>query len=128
MNNSKKNYTILMLVTVFLLILNTISFADNRTDSQREIEHLLHFVARTSCQYERNGSLYNGAEAKAHISKKYDYYKDKIISAEDFIAWSATKSMMSGKKYKIHCPDSAAIYSADWLQNELEAYRKRHHQ
>ena len=92
-------------------------------DTQKEINHLLEFVANTTCQYERNGSVYDGARAEKHINRKYEYFKDKINSAEDFIKYSATKSTMSGKHYKIHCDNIATQNSSDWLLNELKKYR-----
>ena len=92
-------------------------------DTQQEINHLLAFVANTTCQYERNGSVYDGVRAEQHINRKYEYFKDKINSAEDFIKYSATKSTMSGKHYKIHCDNIATQNSSDWLLNELKKYR-----
>jgi hypothetical protein len=91
--------------------------------TQDEIDHLLNFVATTDCQYERNGTLHSGKEAVEHINKKYAYYLDDIKSTEDFIKYSATKSSMSGKYYKIHCKNTAAVNSQDWLTTELTAYR-----
>jgi hypothetical protein len=92
-------------------------------DTQQEINHLLEFVTNTSCQYERNGSVYDGVRAEQHIKRKYEYFKDKIKSAEDFIKYSATKSTMSGKQYKIHCENIATQNSSDWLLDELKKYR-----
>lgn len=92
-------------------------------DTQQEINHLLEFVSNTTCQYERNGTVYDGARAEQHIKKKYEYFKDKINSAEDFIKYSATKSTMSGKQYKIHCANMAIQNSSDWLLKELKRYR-----
>ncbi len=92
-------------------------------DTQQEINHLLAFVANTTCQYERNGNVYDGARAEKHIKRKYEYFMDKINSAEDFIKYSATKSTMSGKRYKIHCENIATQNSSDWLLDELKKYR-----
>ena len=94
-------------------------------DTETEIEHLLKFVASTSCQYERNGTLYDGAEAKSHIQKKYDHFRHKIKSSEEFIKYSATNSTMSGKKYKIHCENTPIQNSSDWLLDELKKYRQK---
>lgn len=107
---------------VLLIFLSTFSF-NVLASTQDEINHLLSFVASTDCQYERNGTLHNGAEAVAHINKKYEYYLDDIESSEDFIKYSATKSKMSGKYYIIHCGDKAAVKSKDWLLTELTLYR-----
>jgi hypothetical protein len=93
-------------------------------DTQQEINHLLGFVASTTCQYERNGNVYDGARAVKHINRKYEYFKDEINSAEDFIKYSATKSTMSGKQYKIHCSNVPVQNSSDWLLDELKKYRQ----
>lgn len=107
-----------------LLILLSIFSLNVLASSQDEINHLLNFIASTDCKYERNGTMYNGSEAVAHINNKYSYFSDDINSAEDFIKYSATKSKMSGKYYKIHCGNKATIRSQDWLSTELMLYRK----
>lgn len=91
--------------------------------SENEITHLLDYVSNTDCKYERNGTLHTGSEAVEHINKKYDYFKDDIKSTEDFIKYSATKSKMSGKFYKIHCANAKPVNSNEWLTRELERYR-----
>ena len=110
-----------MKLTLLLIcaILSSAVFAN----SDKEIEHLLDFVEHTECSYVRNGAKHNGPEARAHIQKKYDYYADDIKSAEDFIAYSASKSLISGSKYTIVCPDQEIQFSADWLLDELKQYR-----
>ena len=107
------------------LILATPVYATPVYDTQIQLEtqHLLNFIKTTQCQYERNGTLHNGVEALQHIEKKYQYYLDDIHSSEDFIKYSATKSQMSGKKYRVHCPDEAIQDSHAWLKAELEKYR-----
>ena len=92
--------------------------------TQAEIDHLLDFVANTSCKYDRNGTIHDGPEARDHINMKYEYHKKKVKTTEDFIKFSATKSMMSGKKYQIHCPDSEAVFASDWLLDELKTFRE----
>lgn len=109
-----------------LLILLSAFSLNAMASTHTEIEHLLTFVASTECQYERNGTMHNGKEAVEHINKKYAYYSDDIESTEDFIKYSATKSKMSGKHYKIHCGDKAPITSQQWLLIELDTYREAH--
>ena len=94
-------------------------------DMQQEIEHLLQFVERTECQYERNGKLHSGKEAAEHIKKKYYFFKNDIDSTEKFIELSAAKSTMSGKYYVVHCPNGPTLKSQDWLLQELNSYRKK---
>jgi hypothetical protein len=111
---------IIKFVVITLLVISTGAIAD----TQKEIEHLLKFVANTSCKYERNGTLHAGTKAKNHIQKKYNYFLDKVNTAEDFIKYSATKSTMSGKIYKIHCTNMPVQNSADWLLDELKKFRR----
>ena len=91
--------------------------------SVAEIDHLLAFVAGSSCTFLRNGNAYRGSDAAAHIRKKYDHFKSEIASAEDFIRLAATKSEFSGRRYEVRCGSDAPILAADWLQGELAAFR-----
>ncbi len=111
---------IIKFLVVLLVILSNAAYAD----TQKEIAHLLDFVANTACKYERNGILYGGIEAQGHIKKKYQYSINKINSAEDFIKYSATRSTISGKKYTILCADMPVQNSADWMLEERKKFRQ----
>lgn len=89
-----------------------------------EIDHLLAYITASPCTFIRNGVSYDGAEAASHIKDKYDYYRDEIHSAEDFITLAATKSEMSGRPYLVQC-DAAQLRASDWLSEELAAFRKQ---
>ena len=84
----------------------------------KQIDQLINAVGESNCQFIRNGKSYNPAESVTHITKKYDYYKDDIDSIDKFIELSASKSMMSGKRYKIQCPGSTAEFSSAWLSKK----------
>lgn len=112
----------MILKHILLMLLCTLTIHATAA-TQDEINHLLKFVNSTGCQYERNGTMHNGKDAVEHINKKYAYYSDDITSAEDFIKYSATKSTMSGKYYKIHCKNTVPMNSQDWLLTELSVYR-----
>ena len=92
-------------------------------DTESEINHLLNYVEKSPCSFVRNGSTHSGPDARDHILKKYNYFKDRIHSAEQFIEYAATKSTMSGKKYKVRCNDKEYL-TAQWLNDELNSYRK----
>ena len=91
--------------------------------TSEEIEHLLNFVATSGCAFERNGSRYTAVEAREHIQLKYDYIKDRVNSAEDFIRYAATESSLSGRKYHATC-NGKTITSEQWLTRELERFRQ----
>jgi hypothetical protein len=92
-------------------------------DISAEIDHLLAFITASPCAFIRNGVPYEGKAAVEHIRDKYDYYRDDIHSAEDFIARAATKSEMSGKPYLVKC-DADTMPAADWLKKELATFRQ----
>lgn len=93
------------------------------TASELEIQYLLQMVANTPCIFNRNGSRHSGPEAVAHIQRKYDYFKDDIETAEDFIRTSASRSTMSRKAYTIECAGEPVIESEVWLLQSLQNYR-----
>lgn len=106
----------------FFLLLNSEAAESNY---QAEIAHLLEYLKTTKCQYIRNANSHDGPMAAKHIKRKYDYFKDEISSAEDFIRLSATKSTMSRSKYYIKCAGSEKVKSANWLLDELHRYRNK---
>ena len=106
----------------FLLYFNVVVV---QADQKTEIAHLLEYVKTTSCKYIRNGTFHSGREAADHIKGKYDYYKNDIASAEDFIRLSATQSTMFRNKYYIKCFGSPKMESSIWLLQELKKYRKK---
>jgi len=101
----------------------TITSADVPFDQRHEVEHLLKFVANTTCIIDRNGSLHNGPEALSHIKKKYAYFQNKITSTEAFIELTASKSTFSGNVYMVRCEGGKMMTTREWLLDELEIYR-----
>jgi hypothetical protein len=97
--------------------------ADVSQEQAAEVEHLLAYVEGSGCTFIRNGDQHATADSVSHIMKKYDYYRDDIKTTEDFISYSATKSVLSGKYYTVNCPGSETQRTQDWLLAELERYR-----
>lgn len=98
---------------------------DART--QGEIVHLLDYVATPGCQFNRNGSWHEGAEARAHLQKKYDYLakRNLVTNAESFIERGASESSTSGKDYLVRCGGGKPVASAVYLKEELARFRAR---
>ena len=88
-----------------------------------EIDHLLQYVAASSCTFVRNGSEYSAEKAREHLADKYRFAASRISSAEDFIRYLATKSSLSGEEYHVKCGKIDALSGA-WLTAELDRYRK----
>ena len=91
-------------------------------DTLAEIQHLLQYLENPACEFERNGTVYDSREARAHIERKYNSVRSHVDETEDFIKYAATKSSMSGRKYHVTC-DGKKQTSAEWLHNELSRYR-----
>jgi predicted neuraminidase len=93
-------------------------------DAQRtEVQQLLAFIDRSGCVIDRNGVRHPAAEARPHIEKKYEYFRDRIRSTEDFIALAASRSTLSDKPYEVECPGKPARPTRDWLLEELQRIR-----
>ncbi len=91
---------------------------------QETIDHLVEYVRTSEVVFIRNNKEHSPEDAAEHILKKYEHYRKKIKTPEDFIRLCATKSMISGKAYRIRTPEGEEMATADWLTRELEAYRR----
>jgi hypothetical protein len=93
-----------------------------RAGTADEIQHLLDYVAGSSCTFVRNGVESDAAAARKHLASKYGYAKSSIGSAEDFIRLVASRSSMTGEAYVVRCGGSQ-FSSESWLTDELRRYR-----
>ena len=107
------------------LTLHGAALAAPEARAQAEIAHLLDYVATPGCQFNRNGSWHEGAEARSHLRKKYDYLvkRDLVTDAESFIKGAATGSSMSGKDYLVKCGSEKPVPSAQYMKEELARFR-----
>ena len=94
--------------------------------AMREIEGLITALGASGCDFQRNGSWYPSKKAEQHLRRKYDYLRerDKVATAEQFIAIAATRSSMSGRAYSVRCPGMPVVDSAAWLQARLREIRR----
>jgi hypothetical protein len=92
------------------------------TSASEDIQYLLDAIERSGCEFYRNGSWYAAAEARSHLASKYREVdkKQPVRSAQDFIDWVGTRSSMSGEPYRVRCPGSDAMTSAEWFRRALE--------
>ena len=104
-------------------LLGCSAFADVPPGQRAEVGHLIAYLATSHCVMIRNGKRHDGEEAAQHVRRKYEHFREKIATTEDFIARSATKSMMSGRPYQVQCPGEKPLPSSDWLLAELAAFR-----
>ncbi len=122
----------LCLITLFGLALPAIASADGPgnlpapTDEARtEIEFLLRYVEQSDCIFIRNGKEHQGPAAASHMRRKFEHFlaEDEVQTAEDFIRLAGTRSMLSGRPYRIRQGNGVEIDTSVWLQSALNGYR-----
>ena len=84
-------------------------------DLDIQVQRLLREVADSGCIFIRNGREHDPERSVAHISHKYDHFRDEIDSIETFVELTATKSLVTGQAYQVRCDDEVPVSSADWL-------------
>lgn len=93
--------------------------------AEREIQQLMQALGQSGCQFERNGSWYDSAQAQEHLQKKLAYLRKRDLAdtAELFIERGASQSSLSGKPYHVRCGKGPAMTAASWLQARLVQLR-----
>jgi hypothetical protein len=106
-------------------VLSSHAHADVPAADRHEVTYLLEYLRTSGCEMERNGKKNNSENAYSHVKKKYEYFRDKIKTSEDFVQYSASKSTMSGKYYHVFCGGEPVERTEDWLLEELRRYRAK---
>ncbi|MGM9481976.1 DUF5329 domain-containing protein [Roseateles sp. NT4] len=118
-----------MRTAFFTLLFSLVTISANAAPlppaARAEVDALMTRLQSSGCEFNRNGSWYSGAEAKAHLLKKLDYLegKDLVKTAEQFIEKGASTSSASGKAYLVRCAGKASVESGQWLKAELQQLR-----
>ena len=112
---------------ILLCAIFPLALAEPAVSTQPEIAYLFSQLTSSGCEFNRNGTWYSATEAATHLSKKYEYLKQKnqISSTEDFIKNAASKSSMSGEPYFVKCKNSPSVESATWFKEALIKFRKK---
>jgi hypothetical protein len=98
------------MVKLFLLFfLVTISL-------EQKIDCLLSQVAASDATFIRNGKSHTGPEAADHMRKKYQHFKKKIKTVDDFIDKAGSRSLLTRRPYRIKPKDEEELPAADWLR------------
>jgi hypothetical protein len=102
------------------------AYATPSASEQKVIETLIERVAdHKSMTFMRNGEAHDAAEAARHLRAKYDHFKDRIVTAEDFIRLCGTRSEVTKAPYKVRTANSGTRDSADFLHDELRQVRRQ---
>jgi hypothetical protein len=114
-----------LIATVVSLCCGIAAAAQTAAPVRAEIDALLAKLQASGCQFSRNGSWYNGSEARDHLLRKLEYLEGKstVSSTEQFIEVAASKSSSSGQAYSVKCSGQMPIASQVWLTQQLPAIR-----
>lgn len=90
------------------------------------IETLIQHVANyKSMKFMRNGKEHDATEAAKHLRDKYDYFKEEIVTAEDFIRLCGTRSEVTKVPYKVRIANKTTRNASDFLNEELRKLRRQ---
>jgi hypothetical protein len=103
-----------------LLLCLLASFA--AADVELEVNALINDVAVSGCDFQRNGSIHDSADAADHLRLKYSRGKRYVDSAEQFIDRLASESSWTGKPYTVICEGNEQP-SGEWLHRRLREQR-----
>ena len=92
---------------------------------EHTVQYLLDYVARSELTFIRNSKSYTSSEAADHMRAKYEHFKPKIKTADDFIKLAGSKSLLSGKPYLVVNEQGQEIPSGEWLRGVLADYRRQ---
>ncbi|CAN7644016.1 DUF5329 family protein [Variovorax sp. LjRoot84] len=116
----------LLAAMAFALCAASPAHATPSASEQRVIETLIQRVAsQKSMKFMRNGEEHDATEAAQHLRAKYDHFKDKIVTAEDFIRLCGTRSEVTKVPYKVRTADKRTRNSSDFLKDELHLVRRQ---
>jgi len=107
------------------IVATTPAYATPGEEDTKAIEYLIDYVSQSDMTFVRNFSEYTPVRAAEHIRAKYEHFVDEIDSPEKFIELSATKSLMTGRDYRVIDPDGKELKTADWLLSALKDYRDK---
>jgi len=110
------------------IITATPAYATPSEEDAKAIEYLITYVSQSDMIFVRNFSEYTPVRAAEHIRAKYEHFIDEIDSPETFIKLSATKSLMTGRDYRVIAPDGSKLKTGEWLLSTLEDYREKQKQ
>ncbi len=110
-------------ITAFFFLAPANSHGKETDPLDTTVQHLLDHVTHSDLTFIRNSDRYTAKEASEHMESKYEHFRDKIKTPEEFIELCATLSLLSGKPYLVIKEKGETVRTSEWLSAELEAYR-----
>lgn len=86
----------------------------------RKIDRLLAHVEKSELTFVRNGIDHTGAATAAHLRKKLAQAKPAVATIDDFIEKVASRSLVTGKPYRVKLPAGKTVEAAQWLREQAK--------
>jgi hypothetical protein len=103
-----------------VLLFAAAASAGNLTESDK-IEALIQRVEKLEgAVFVRNGVEYGARDAGKHLREKWQWRRDQIRTARDFIVLAGSISTQTGKPYLIRWKDGRELKASDFLIAELK--------
>ena len=100
--------------------------AGDSLNETEKIERLIQRVARMEdAVFIRNGEAYGAEAAAEHMRDKWEWKRDEIRTAREFIEKAASESSFTGSPYKIRFEDGREVSSRAFLLSELSRIEQR---
>ena len=80
------------------------------------IRCLIDVVASSEYAFLRNSRRYSGVQAAQHLQRKYAHFREQIHTVDDFITLAASRSLLTGKPYRVVDAAGAITPTSRWLQ------------
>jgi hypothetical protein len=109
----------LIIVIITIVLTATSVLAENtgpQENTDEAIAYLLAFVAKSDCTFIRNGQSYTDKQASRHMQEKGRYFKDQIVTPEDFIRLAASESLVTGQPYMGWTKEGRELRCDKWLK------------
>lgn len=104
------------------MLLSTSAYAISESEHQKVMFLLNKLSEYDNLTFVRNGSEYKADAAVEHLLRKYDYAKDDLKTAKDFILHCASRSSLSGKPYLVIYKNGKKENSQDFLFRLLKDF------
>lgn len=118
----KIKHLVFSLCCSLLMLLSTTAYAISESEHQKVMFLLNKLSEYDNLTFVRNGSEYKADAAVEHLLHKYDYAKDDLKTAKDFIIHCASKSSLSDRPYLVIYENGKKENSQDFLFRLLKDF------
>jgi hypothetical protein len=110
------------ITTTFALLLSLalVSLARDKREDARITALIQAVESLQGAKFIRNGTEYDGKTAAEHLRLKLSKAGERVKTAEDFITGCASKSSLSGQKYRIRLADGTESDSEIFFRSKLK--------